>query len=269
MVGGVVFGQVPIPDSFKVEANVPYDQYPQTVVDVICPKATSHERRPGVVAIHGGGWVQGSKEAYVERILPWAEQGFVVANIEYRLAGVAPAPAAATDALKAVDWFRKNAKRWNVDPGRIVVTGGSAGGHLALIAGMASKNAGLGPNAHVASVVNFCGITDLEDLLAGPNLRDFAVKWLPASSKRGDLERRLSPISYVRKDVPPVLSVHGTADQTVPYEHGVTLTKSLRDAGADAEMISVSGGRHPLSMEEMRKIYPQVWDFLRRRGILK
>ena len=84
-----------------------------------------------------------------------------------------------------------------------------------------------------------------------------------------DLARRLSPIGYVRKDVPPVLSVHGTADETVPYEHGVSLTKALRDAGADAEMISVSGGKHPLSMEEMNKVYPQVWDFLRRRGILK
>src|SRR4051812_41217973 len=114
MVGGLVLGQTALPDYAKIEAKIPYDQYPETVLDVISPKLAGQEKRPGVVAIHGGGWVQGSKEAFLESVLPWVEKGFVLANIEYRLAGVAPAPAAATDALKAVEWFRKNAKRWNV-----------------------------------------------------------------------------------------------------------------------------------------------------------
>jgi acetyl esterase/lipase len=258
-----------LPNYATIQANIPYDRYPQTVLDVISPKTPSRDKRPGVIAIHGGGWVNGSKAAFQERILPWVEAGFVVANVEYRLAGVAPAPAAANDVLKATEWFKKNAQRWNVDPKRIVVTGGSAGGHLALVVGLAPKSARLGPDSHLAAVVNLYGITDVEDMMAGPNMREFATKWIADNSERADLARRLSPIGYVRKDVPPVLSVHGTADETVPYEHGVTLTKALRDAGADAEMISVSGGKHPLSMEEMRAVYPQIWEFLRRRGILK
>lgn len=263
-------GQTPsLPDYASLEAGVAYDQYPQTVMDVVLPKTASRERRPGVVAIHGGGWVQGSKEAFLERVLPWVENGFVAANVEYRLAGVSPAPTAAIDVARATDFFRKNAKRWNVDPNRIVVTGGSAGGHLALITGLATKNAGLGSSPRVAAVVNFYGITDMEDIISGPNTRQFALKWLPAEDKRGDLARRLSPMTYVRKDVPPVLSIHGTADETVPYDHGVNLTKALRDAGADAEMISVSGGKHPLSMDHMNTVFPQVWEFLKRRGILK
>jgi acetyl esterase/lipase len=259
----------PVPDYATIESNLSYDQYPQTVLDVISPKAPSHDKRPAVIAIHGGGWINGSKAAFQERILPWVQAGFVVANVEYRLGGVALAPAAANDVLKAAEWFKKNAKRWNVDPKRIVVTGGSAGGHLALVVGLAPKSARLGPDSHVAAVVNFYGITDVEDILAGPNVREFATKWIPSNPEGADLARRLSPIGYVRKDVPPVLSIHGTADETVPYEHAVTLTKALRDAGADAEMISVSGGKHPLTMEQMRAVYPQVWDFLRHRGILK
>ena len=259
----------PVPDYATIEANIAYDQYPQTVLDVLVPKAPAKEKRPAVIAIHGGGWVGGSRAAFLERVLPWVQAGFVLVNVDYRVASVAPAPAAANDALKAAEWFRKNAKRWNVDPKRIVVTGGSAGGHLALVVGLAPKSAHLGTGGEVAAVVNFYGITDVEDMLAGPNKRDFATTWIKNTSDAADLARRLSPIGYVRKDVPPVLSVHGTADETVPYEHGVSLTKALRDAGADAEMISVSGGKHPLTMEEMNKVYPQVWDFLRRRGILK
>ncbi len=260
---------MPVPDYATIEANIPYDQVPQTVLDVISPKAPAKDKRPAVIAIHGGGWVGGSKAAFLERVLPWVEAGFVLVNVEYRLADVAPAPAAATDVLKATAWFQKNAKRWNVDPKRIVVTGGSAGGHLALVVGLAPKSAHLGPEVEVAAVVNLYGITDVEDLLAGPNKRDFALQWIPNNPESGVLARRLSPIGYVRKDVPPVLSIHGTADETVPYEHAVNLTKALRDAGADAEMISVPNGQHPLSKEQMTAAYPQVWEFLRRRGILK
>jgi len=252
-----------------MEAGLSYDQHPQTVLDIITPKQPSREKRPAVIAIHGGGWMGGSKEAFLPRILPWVQQGFVVANVEYRLGGVAPAPAAAADAMKAAEWFRKNSKRWNVDNDRIVMTGGSAGAHLALLTGMAGKSAGIGSAPRMAAVVNLYGITDLEDLIAGPNQREFALKWLPDEAQRGDLAIRLSPVTYVRKDLPPILSIHGTADQTVPYEHGVNLTRRLRDAGADAEMISVSGGKHPLTNEQMEAVYPQVWEFLKRRGILK
>jgi acetyl esterase/lipase len=259
-----------LPDFAQLEPDIQYDEHAQTVLDVISPKnVPSGAKLPGVIAIHGGGWVNGSKEAFLERVLPWVEKGFVAANVEYRLAGVAPAPAAVNDVLKAAQFFRKNAKRWNVDVKRIVVMGGSAGGHLALLTGLVTKGARLGPTADVAAVVNFYGITDVEDMMVGPNAREFASKWIAGSPEPDDAARRLSPVSYIRKDVPPVLSVHGNADQTVPYDHSVTLTRLLRDAGADAEMISVPGGKHPLTPEELQAVYPQIWEFLERRGILK
>lgn len=263
-------GQTPsLPAYAKLETNLSYSQYPQNVLDIVSPSAASKDRRPGVVAIHGGGWTKLSKEEFLDQVLPWVEKGFVAANIEYRLAQVAPAPAAAIDAVKAAEWFRKNSRRWNVDSDRIVVMGRSAGAYLALITGLGTKNAGLGSTVNVAAVVNFWGLTDMEDAITGPNPNPLALKWFPPDDQRGDLARRLSPMVYVRKDAPPVLSVHGNEDETVPYIHAVKLTKALRDAGADAEMISVPGGKHPVSESQMAAVYPQIWEFLRRRGILK
>jgi acetyl esterase/lipase len=259
-----------IPDWVSVEANIPYDEYKETVLDILQPKAASEMKRPGVLVIHGGGWVGGAKEGMVERYcLPYLEKGFVVANVEYRLAKAALAPAAVTDVLNAAAWFRKNAKKYNVNRKRIVVTGGSAGGHLALMVAMTSKGARFGPTGKVAAVVNVYGITDVADQLHGPNMRKYAVTWLPEQQDRMDLARRLSPMTYVRKDLPPILTIHGDADQTVPYEHGFNLTKALRDVGVDAQMISVPNGKHGFTKEEWAGLLPQIFTFLQRHGILR
>src|SRR5262245_13368776 len=262
-------GAVPaqIPDWATIQPNIPYDQYKETVLDILQPTAASKGKRPGVIVIHGGGWTGGTKESQVQTIcLRYVEKGFVVANVEYRLAKAALAPAAVTDALKAAAWFRKHARQYNVDTRRIVVTGGSAGGHLALMVGMTPKSARLGPPAKVAAVVNFYGITDVGDQLEGPNLRKYAVTWLPEQAGRIDLARRVSPMTYVRKDLPPILTLHGDADQTVPYEHGVKLTKALVDIGARAELITVPGGRHGFPKEKLDELYPLIFEFLSRDG---
>jgi acetyl esterase/lipase len=266
-------GQAPpqpaLPENVEVEANQPYDQYPQTVLDVMRPRGDSSTKRPGVIVIHGGGWTGGSKEGMLRNYcIPYLEKGFVVANVEYRLAAVATAPAAVADVLKATEWFLKNADRYGVDKRRVVVTGGSAGGHLALMVGVTPKSAKLGPVSKVAAVINFYGITDVGDQLSGPNMRDYAVKWIPEQSERFVLARRVSPITYVRKDLPPVLTIHGDADKTVPYEHGVMLTKAFRQAGADAELLPVPGGGHGFAPEKVQEIYSSIWDFLRKRGVM-
>lgn len=259
----------PLPPGVSVEPNIAYGKHAENVLDVFIPANAPAEKRCGVLAIHGGGWVNGTKEGAVTNlVLPWLKQGCVVANVEYRLAKSAPAPAAVEDVLRAAEYFRRNAKRWKVDGDRIIATGMSAGGHLALMAAMTPKSAKLGPTGNVAAVVNFYGITDVEDQLGGPNMQKYAVTWVPEGEGRMELARRVSPATYVRKDVPPVLTIHGTADQTVPYDHGVTLTKALRDAGADAEMISVPDGGHGFPKEKLEQIYQQVFEFVRRRKLI-
>lgn len=269
---GLATAQAPppaLPDTVTLQANIPYDRYKETVLDIIQPKAPAKGKRPGLLCIHGGGWGSGSKEQFLNWCLPYAEQGFVVANIEYRLAKVAPAPAAVMDVLKAAQWFRANARRYNVDTKRIVAAGSSAGGHLALMVGMTPKSARLGKTIKVAAVVNFYGVTEVADLLGGPHMHKAAVTWVPEGPARFELARRVSPMTYVRRDVPPVLTIHGDADPTVPYEHGVNLTRALRDAGADAELISVQEGKHGFSKEKMAQLYPQIFQFLKARKILR
>jgi acetyl esterase/lipase len=199
--------------------------------------------------------------------LPFIEYGFVVANVEYRLAPSATAPAAVNDVLEAAKWFRDRAADYKVDPNQIIVTGSSAGGHLAMMVGMAPESAGLGPSVKIAAIINFYGISDVPDQMQGQNLRPYAVTWIPEQADRMELAKKLSPITYVRKGLPPVLSIHGDADPVVPYEQSVRLTKELKAAGDQAELITVPGGEHGFPPKEMSRLWPQIFKWLKKHKI--
>jgi acetyl esterase/lipase len=260
------------PDWVSVEANVKYSSHAETVLDVYQSKnAPAGDKKVGVLVIHGGGWTGGTKENVFERLcLPFLEKGYVVVNVEYRLAKVALAPAAVEDVLLAAEWFRNNAAKYGVDKNKIIVTGDSAGGHLSLMVGMTPKQAKFGPVAKVAAVVNWYGITDVQDQLEGPHMRTYATTWVPESlPDRQELARRVSQRTWVRKDLPPILTIHGDADPVVPYEHGVDLTKDLRNAGVDAELIPVHQGAHGnFPKEENALIWQQIFAFLEKRKII-
>ncbi|MBI2688715.1 MAG: alpha/beta hydrolase [Acidobacteria bacterium] len=258
---------VRLPAGVQLQENVPYDTHPETVMDIYRPAGAGPF--PAMIVIHGGGWTGGMKSGMVANwVLRYLEKGFVVANVEYRLAAVAKAPAAVEDALKAANFFIDNAKKYGADPKRVAVTGGSAGGHLALMVGMAPKSAKLGKPVKVRAVVNFYGITDVDDQLHGANERKYAVTWVPEGPDRMALARRVSPMTYVRKDVPPILTIHGDADATVPYEHGVNITKALTEAGAHAEMIPVPKGQHGFPKETSDQLYPKIFEFLKKHGVM-
>ena len=103
----------------------------------------STQPTPTVIYIHGGGWVGGSKEGSLLNLLPYLEMGWAAVNVEYRLARVSQAPAAVEDCLCALRWVIRNAKEYNFDTSKLVVTGHSAGGHLSLTTGMIPATAGL------------------------------------------------------------------------------------------------------------------------------
>ncbi|HYL34741.1 MAG TPA: alpha/beta hydrolase [Bryobacteraceae bacterium] len=253
---------------YQIEGNIRYDHYAETVLDILQARAPALKNRPAVIVIHGGGWIQGDKESMLERFcLPFIQHDFVVANVEYRLAKAATAPAAVEDVLKAARWVEEHAADYKIDAGHIIVLGSSAGGHLALLTGMLPASNSFGPVIKLSAVIDFYGIADVADQIEGPNERPYAVDWIPEQPDRMELARRLSPITYVRKGLPPVLAIHGDADPTVPYAQSVRLIKALKAAGDDAELITVSGGQHGFEPGEMEKLWPPIFKWLKKRKI--
>ncbi|HLK47867.1 MAG TPA: alpha/beta hydrolase [Bryobacteraceae bacterium] len=227
-----------------------------------------------VVYFHGGFWAAGAKEAALMSLLPWFEMGWNVVNVEYRLARIAPAPAAVEDCLCALKYIVAQAKNYDIDVNRIVVTGESAGGHLALTTGMIPASAGLdnectGPRApRVAAIINWFGITDVMDVIEGPNRRDIAATWLAGLPNREEIAKRVSPLTYVRPGLPPILTIHGDADNTVPYPEAVKLHEALTQAHVPNQLLTIPGGKHGnFSNEERARIFLTIREFLSKNGI--
>ena len=231
---------------------------------------------PTLVYFHGGGWVAGSKEASSLIFLPFLSMGWNVVNVEYRLAKVSLAPAAVQDALCALRWVYRNAKEYNVDSNRLVLMGNSAGGHLALTTGMSPASESLdslcpgSEELKVAAIINWYGITDVNELLAGANVRSFAVAWLGGMANREDIAKRVSPLTYVRAGLPPIISIQGDADPTVPYSQNVRLHQALDRAGSRNEFVTIPGGKHGgFSDTEMATAYAAIRGFLNKQNILR
>ena len=237
--------------------------------------------QPTLIFYHGGGWIGGTKEASFMSIMPWLEMGWNVVNVEYRMARVAPAPAGVEDALCALRYVVSNAKNYNIDASKIVVSGESAGGHLALIAGMTPASTGFTSICagggftgndlaipKVAAIINWYGITDVSDMLAGQNARSYAVQWIGSSANRDALAKSVSPITYVRADLPPILSIQGDTDPIVPYSQNVRLRDALTKAGAKAELFTIPGGGHGnFKPDERSQAYVKIREFLARNGL--
>jgi acetyl esterase/lipase len=243
-------------------------------LDVYVPRTTGPH--PTLLHIHGGGWVGGTRESVQLRLLPYLEMGFAVVNISYRLGAVAQAPAAVEDCLCAMRWVIRNAKTYGFDTSKIVVTGYSAGGHLALTTGMIPASAGLDrqcpgtESLKPAAVVNWYGITDVADLLEGPNMKTYAVQWLGAQPNRVEIAKRVSPLTYVRKDLPPILTIHGDADPTVPHQHAVKLNAAIQQAGGTSELVTIpKGGHGNFPPADQLRAVEAVRSFLTRHGVLR
>jgi len=210
------------------------------------PRGPVRRARRVAVVYHGGGWRDGSRQSMVYRVCQrYLAHGFMVVNVEYRF-GVVPA---SEDAMRALAWVFGNVSHFGGDSERVVVTGESAGAHLALLAAFSSAR-------RVRGVVNFYAVTDLSSFAHAR-----ADESLLADDGQAVLQR-LSPLELVRPDVCPVLSIHGTADTMVPLDHTQRLTRRLRDAGVQAEEILVDGGDHGFEERELDAVYKQVFRFV-------
>jgi len=213
---------------------------------------------PGVILIHGGAWRAGDKSGYRSRGLDYARRGIAAFSINYRLSQVARYPAAVEDCLDAVRWLRAHASEFQLDPDRLGVEGGSAGGHLALMVAFlepdekATDSRGQPLRNWVRCAVSFAGPTDLTDKesIEGSVERASLVQFLGGTLEEcPERHRQASPITYVSADDPPVLLVHGTADNVVPFRQAELLLQALRQAGVPVELIRLEGAGHGLNLD--------------------
>ena len=264
-----------VSNEYRVVPNVMYltANNHENKVDLYLPTNASGAT-PVLMYMHGGGWVRGNKESNVLRLLPYLQMGWAVVNVQYRLGPVSLAPAAVEDCLCALRWVIRNADEYNFDTSRIVLTGHSAGGHLTLTTGMIPASAGLDRQCQgteelqVAAMINWYGITDVGDLLEGPNMKSYAVEWMGSLLNRIDIAHILSPMTYVREDLPPIFTIHGDADPSVPYQHAVRFHAALDRAGVSNEFHTVPGGGHGrFNLEETMEIFKKLHRFLRQHGL--
>lgn len=240
---------------------------------------------PTLILFHGGGWVAGQKERNVLFLLPYLSQGWAAVNVEYRTAHQSPAPAAVEDCRCAVRWLTYRAREYSLDPTKFVLTGTSAGAHLALMTGMlpaksvfdrqcaveggARWGSAEVPEPKVAAIVNWFGIGDVADLVDGPNARNYAREWFGSMSNADQLAKQLSPVNNVRAGLPPIITIHGEHDDVAPYSHAVRLHELLAKAGVPNQLVTIRGRKHGgFSRQELIDSYTKIREFLKKQGLL-
>lgn len=211
---------------------------------------------PAAIIVHGGGWVTGDKARNVQPLFrPLSEGGLAWFSINYRLArgsnpealisleGLTALSNASDDVRSAVAFVRAHAAEWNLDPERIVLIGESAGAHLASMAALRP-----GPGQPVQAVVAFYSPSDLVDLVeTSPSIPDIlrrAVRGTALEALLLNGLRQLSPSTWVNREAPPFLMIHGTADALVPFHQSEAMCGALRGLGKLCELVAVPGGGH-------------------------
>lgn len=199
---------------------------------------------PAAILVHGGGWVAGDKEQYITYIFqPLADAGFAWFSINYRLAPQNRFPADGDDVESAIAYVKANAATYRIDPHRLALIGESAGGHLVSYVG--ARNL---PKSRVAAVVSMYGVHDFISACVAwkpvPTeiLQLFGIQSVNAAT--APILIKASPVTYVHRDMPPFLLMHGTRDEDVPYDQSVEMCEKMKTAGARCDLITINGAPH-------------------------
>ena len=237
-------------------------------MDIHLPRGDGRTR-PVLIYFHGGGWSGGSRTSAAAHLEPYLARGFAVVNVSYRLAATAPAPAAASDARCAFHWIIRNATAYRLDRKRVVVSGHSAGGHLALIAGYAPQRTFLDEcedsGGRPAAVVAWNAPSNLSEYVVRRRGDGDPIRWLEDAKDPLATAHRLSPVEHVRRDLPATISLHAVGDPEVPHSHARNLHRALAKVGVRQELVTIQSNGH-LTKEhpaaEVERAYQRIWRFL-------
>jgi acetyl esterase/lipase len=261
------------PDSVTYTPNIEYSNVGARMeLDLFQPKSLAAPA-PAVLFIHGGGFRRGQRQSYLALAATLAQRGYVTATASYRLAPRHQFPAGVEDVKAAVRHLRANAAKYRLDPERIGCWGASAGGHLVLMLGLTGdvrEFEGSGPNqgfsSKVQAVVNYFGPTDFtQSYQKSVDAAEVLPLWLGGHlDQNRRIHQKSSPINWVNPNAAPTLSLHGTKDPYVAYEHSVILTERLLNAGVDAELETFSGAGHGFKGADNDRAQAAAFAFLDR-----
>lgn len=222
------------------------------LLDFAKPQLCRTQKVPLVVYVHGGWWVGGSRTGIIYTGIARAlyQCGIAFASIDYRLTPAYKYKDIIGDCKLAIRYLRANAATFGIDPDKIAIWGGSAGGHLVSLMGTAGDNDGLegpgypGVSSKPSAVVNDCGIEDLTTPWDGTS--NTIIGWFlgcpPATCP--DKAKEASPSWQASSDDPPIMTLHGDHDPTVAYSQALALNKSLKKVGNKGAFICVVNGNH-------------------------
>lgn len=252
------FPQVPVnfPGGVKAWRDVVYqtvDGYRPQVVDIYVPSGKGPH--PLVLYIHGGGWRgghtrhSGAFADFPKVLASLAAEGFTVASLEYRLSSEAQFPAQLQDSNAAIRFLRAHAQHFAIDPSRVGVWGGSAGGHLTALTALTCRDTALDPAAAsdgcVQAAVTWYGVFDFAGMNATPDGNSAGAKLLGCTGPcTADQHRIVSPVAYIDAKDPPFLLIHGEEDKVVPAEQSRIGEAALKATGVSVQSIFIPAVDH-------------------------
>lgn len=244
------------------------------------PQLCRNQKVPLVVYVHGGWWVGGSRTGMVTSgyAAMYYQCGIAFASIDYRFTPAYQYKDIIGDCKLAIRYLRANADALGIDPDRIAIWGGSAGGHLVSIMGTAGDSDGLegpgypGVSSRPQVVVNDCGIEDLTAPWDATS--DMVIGWFLGcqASTCPDKAKEASPAWQATADDPPIMTLHGDHDPIVAYSQALALNKSLKNVGNKGAFICIVNGDHgfgpytggvTVTPDWVRQIYLRFYHILR------
>ncbi|EMI45510.1 alpha/beta hydrolase [Rhodopirellula sp. SWK7] len=240
------------------------------------PKERQSQPMPVMLYTHGGGWRGGNKYAvlkssFVGTLRLLLERGIACATIKYRLSRVGKATAfdSVVDCKDAARFLVKNAELYHFDPERIGVWGGSAGGHLSLMTGLAPGKLFAGDpslegfDPTIRCIASYYPATSFirVDLLKGSAFED-AAKFTPILGgpyeEKQEMAKLLSPVEYLTKSSPPVLILHGDNDTVLPIATSQYMLEVAEKIDANVEMLVVKDGGHSFKGNNLQPTLPEI-----------
>lgn len=258
----LIENEFPVPDDLKEYKDVVYKTTDSTHLKLdIYHTKTMAEKAPLIVFVHGGAWKKGKKQDYLRYLVDYAKKGYVTATVQYRFTPKVRYPEMIQDVEDAIRWLKKNADTYHIDNSKIATVGGSAGGHLVLMNALTNAQKGTtvdSLSSAVQAVVNFYGPTDLTTDYARNNTSVTALIG-KSYADAPEAYKAASPLFFVSKQAPPILTFQGTLDELVPYEQADWLHAALQEAGATSYYHLLEGWPHTMDASVKVNAYAQYY----------